>query len=147
MKITWGTGIAIIYSLFVLIMLGFVFASTKQDHSLVSETYYEEDLRYQSKIDEINRTRQLSDSFELDIKQNPASITVVIPKQLNSFKGKITLFHPAYAHLDQVFFLETNASGTQRVPVKNWIRGRWLIKIEGLNEGKSYYQESYHMMP
>jgi hypothetical protein len=43
--------------------------------------------------------------------------------------------------------LETNASGTQRVPVKNWIRGRWLIKIEGLNEGKSYYQESYHMMP
>jgi hypothetical protein len=67
MKISWGTGIAIFYSFFVIAMLVFVYAATNQDISLVSDTYYEEDLSYQVKLDKIQQTNQLMHIFELSI--------------------------------------------------------------------------------
>ena len=67
MKISWGTGIAIFYSFFVIAMLVFVYAATKQDNSLVSDTYYEEDLSYQKKLDKMQRTNQLKHEFVLSI--------------------------------------------------------------------------------
>ena len=80
MKISWGTGIAIFYSFFVISMLVLVYATTKQDISLVSDTYYEEDLSYQKKMDKIQRTNQLKHVFELSIEQNSTVISVTIPE-------------------------------------------------------------------
>jgi hypothetical protein len=147
MKISWGTGIAIFYISFVLVLLGFVFASTKQDHSLVSDTYYEEDLHYQHKMEEMQRTSQLHHAFELAINQYPSSISIIIPKTLTNFKGKMTLFHPAYASLDRTYPIENNTNNPIIVPVRKLKKGRWLVKIEGENEGKQYFHEAYLMAP
>lgn len=147
MKISWGTGIAIFYSFFVIAMLVFVYASTKEDISLVSDTYYEEDLSYQVKLDKIQRTNQLKHVFELSIEQNNAGISVTIPEELPHFKGNMTLFHPAYAMLDQVYPFENNVRNKQFIPVQRLKKGRWLVKIEGENEGKNYYHEAYLLAP
>ena len=147
MKISWGTGIAIFYSFFVIAMLVFVFAATKQDNSLVSDTYYEEDLSYQKKLDKMQRTNQLNHVFELSIEQNSKGISVTIPEELPHFKGNMTLFHPAYASLDQAYPIENNAQHKQIIPVEKLKKGRWLVKIEGENEGKNYYHEAYLIAP
>jgi hypothetical protein len=147
MKISWGTGIAIFYSFFVIAMLVFVYAATNQDISLVSDTYYEEDLGYQMKLDKIQRTNQLKHIFELSIEQNSTGISVTIPEELSHFKGNMTLFHPAYASLDQAYPIENNAQHKQLIPVQRLKKGRWLVKIEGENEGKNYYHEAYLLAP
>ena len=147
MKISWGTGIAIFYSFFVIAMLVFVYASTKEDISLVSDTYYEEDLSYQVKLDKMQRTNQLKHVFELSIEQNNAGISVTIPEELPHFKGNMTLFHPAYAMFDQVYPFENNMQNRQLIPVQRLKKGRWLVKIEGENEGKNYYHEAYLIAP
>lgn len=147
MKISWGTAIAIFYSFFVIAMLVFVFAANKEDISLVSDTYYEEDLSYQLKLDKMKRTKQLQHVFELSIEQNPTGISVTIPEELPHFKGNMTLFHPAYAALDQAYPIENNVENKQIIPVEKLKKGRWLVKIEGENEGKNYYHEAYLMAP
>ena len=147
MKISWGTGIAIFYSFFVIAMLVFVYAATNQDISLVSDTYYEEDLGYQMKLDKIQRTNQLKHIFELSIEQNSTGISVTIPEELSHFKGNMTLFHPAYASLDQAYPIESNTQHKQFIPVQRLKKGRWLVKIEGENEGKNYYHEAYLLAP
>ena len=147
MKISWGTGIAIFYSFFVIAMLVFVFAATKQDISLVSDTYYEEDLSYQKKLDKMQRTNLLHHVFELSIEQNARGISVTIPEELPYFKGNMTLFHPAYASLDQAYPIKNNAQHKQIIPVEKLKKGRWLVKIEGENEGKIYFHETYLMAP
>ena len=147
MKISWGTGIAIFYSFFVIAMLVFVYASTKEDISLVSDTYYEEDLSYQVKLDKMQRTNQLKHVFELSIEQNNAGISVTIPEELPHFWGNMTLFHPAYAMFDQVYPFENNMQNRQLIPVQRLKKGRWLVKIEGENEGKNYYHEAYLLAP
>lgn len=147
MKISWGTAIAIFYSFFVIAMLVFVFAANKEDISLVSDTYYEEDLSYQLKLDKMKRTNQLQHVFELSIEQNPTGISVTIPEELPHFKGNMTIFHPAYASLDQAYPIENNAEHKQIIPVEKLKKGRWLVKIEGENEGKIYFHETYLMAP
>ena len=147
MKISWGTAIAIFYSFFVIAMLVFVFAANKEDISLVSDTYYEEDLSYQLKLDKMKRTKQLQHVFELSIEQNSTGISVTIPEELPHFKGNMTLFHPAYAALDQAYPIENNVENKQIIPVEKLKKGRWLVKIEGENEGKNYYHEAYLMAP
>jgi hypothetical protein len=147
MKISWGTGIAIFYIFFVIAMLVFVYAATKQDISLVSDTYYEEDLSYQVKLDKIQRTNQLKHKFELSIEQNSTGISVTIPEELSHFKGNMTLFHPAYAMLDQIYPIESNTQHKQFILVQRLKKGRWLVKIEGKNEGKNYYHEAYLLAP
>jgi hypothetical protein len=147
MKISWGTAIAIFYSFFVIAMLVFVFAANKEDISLVSDTYYEEDLSYQLKLDKMKRTNQLQHVFELSIEQNPTGISVTIPEELPHFKGNMTLFHPAYAALDQAYPIENNVENKQIIPVEKLKKGRWLVKIEGENEGKNYYHEAYLIAP
>ena len=147
MKISWGTAIAIFYSFFVIAMLVFVFAANKEDISLVSDTYYEEDLSYQLKLDKMKRTKQLQHVFELSIEQNSTGISVTIPEELPHFKGNMTLFHPAYAALDQAYPIENNMENKQIIPVEKLKKGRWLVKIEGENEGKNYYHEAYLMAP
>ena len=147
MKISWGTAIAIFYSFFVIAMLVFVFAANKEDISLVSDTYYEEDLSYQLKLDKMKRTKELHHVFELSIEQNSKGISVTIPKELPHFKGNMTLFHPAYASLDQAYPIENNAQHKQIIPVEKLKKGRWLVKIEGENEGKIYFHETYLMAP
>ena len=147
MKISWGTAIAIFYSFFVIAMLVFVFAANKEDISLVSDTYYEEDLSYQLKLDKMKRTKQLQHVFELSIEQNPTGISVTIPEELPHFKGNMTIFHPAYASLDQAYPIENNAQHKQIIPVEKLKKGQWLVKIEGENEGKIYFHETYLMAP
>ena len=147
MKISWGNAIAIFYSFFVIAMLVFVFAANKEDISLVSDTYYEEDLSYQLKLDKMKRTNELHHVFELSIEQNPTGISVTIPEELPHFKGNMTLFHPAYASLDQAYPIENNVEHKQIIPVEKLKKGRWLVKIEGENEGKNYYHEAYLIAP
>lgn len=147
MKISWGTGIALFYSLFVIVLLGFVYASTQQDISLVSDTYYEEDLNYQKKMDKISEMKSLKEDFQLSFIQDASSISILYPKELTHFKGKMTLFHPAYSNLDQTYWIENNLSFNQMVNFDKPTKGRWLVKIEGENEGKSYFHETYLMAP
>jgi nitrogen fixation protein FixH len=85
--------------------------------------------------------------FELSIEQNSTSISVTIPEELSHFKGNMTLFHPAYAILDQTYPIESNTQHKQFIPVQRLKKGRWLVKIDGENEGKNYYHEAYLLAP
>lgn len=143
MKISWGVGIAIFYSLFVLVLLGFVYASTQQDNSLVSENYYEEDLNYQKKMDKIKNTRSLKNDFQIAFIPNTSSISVIFPIELIHFKGTMTLFHPAYSQLDQSYNIGNEQQMELIIPLKKLAKGRWIVKIDGKNEGKGYFYESY----
>jgi hypothetical protein len=50
-KFSWGYGIAAAYILFALSMIAFVWVASQQKYDLVSETYYDDAVNYQEKID------------------------------------------------------------------------------------------------
>ena len=57
MKLNWGWGIALAYSIFALSLLGFLVFALRQDNSLVVEDYYQQDLDYQQRKDKVRNYR------------------------------------------------------------------------------------------
>ena len=76
MKINWGTGIAIFFSVFVLSLVYQVYRSTQYDHSLVSDQYYADDLRYQEHYDKLANAQSLEK--DLQIRQPKPGETIEI---------------------------------------------------------------------
>ena len=64
MKISWGTGIAATYIIFVLATLGMTYAMMTKNVDLVSTNYYEKEIKYQEQIDKINNTSGLNDKLK-----------------------------------------------------------------------------------
>ncbi|MBK8496783.1 MAG: FixH family protein [Chitinophagaceae bacterium] len=64
----WGTKILIVYVAFISGVLYMVFKSSSQKSDLVTADYYAKELRYQEKIDEMNRVVDLRAPVEYEIR-------------------------------------------------------------------------------
>ena len=63
MKFNWGTGIALVYGAFALIMVGVVIRSRQYDPGLVSKDYYNLDLNYQEHFDKKQNAANLAQAL------------------------------------------------------------------------------------
>ncbi|MGB1317661.1 MAG: FixH family protein, partial [Flavobacteriales bacterium] len=54
----WGWGISIFYGSFVVFMLGMVTLAFQQDFDLVADDYYEQEIAYQGRIDQMNNAAE-----------------------------------------------------------------------------------------
>jgi hypothetical protein len=91
----WGTKILLVYIAFIAGILFMVFKSSTQNNDLVTTDYYEKELKYQDKIDEIKRTDALSAPVEYNIKDN--SLSIIFPKDFAGKKliGEAVLYCPS----------------------------------------------------
>jgi hypothetical protein len=92
---SWGTKILIVYVAFVLGILFMVYTSATQNTDLVTEDYYNKELKYQDKIDEVKRVAALSAPVECSVKDN--ALTISFPKDFagKQLAGEAVLYCPA----------------------------------------------------
>jgi hypothetical protein len=64
MKLNWGTKIALLYGIFILIVLSMVFVFMTKDVDLVSNKYYDDGINYQEKINDMKRSESLLEEYE-----------------------------------------------------------------------------------
>ena len=81
-SLRWPVGIAVIYIFFMVVVIGVVIFSTYHKVDLVSDDYYEQEMRYQQQIDRIERAGSLSKSVEWIYDQNLQSVTIQFPSEL-----------------------------------------------------------------
>lgn len=80
----WGYKILVVYIVFISGIVFMVIKSSSQKDDLVTTDYYEKELKYQDKIDEMNRVQALSDSVQYEVKDN--ELIIAFPKD---FSGKL----------------------------------------------------------
>ena len=137
MQINWGVKIIIVYSVFVVFMLGMVYMCTRQHFDLVSSDYYAQELKYQQVIDGTKNTSELEDAIV--IKQSPTSIDIVLPASQKSIEnGKAFFYRPSDASKD---FTEAFTSNTFRVDRSRLIAGVYKVKITWTESGKNFFDE------
>ena len=142
MKISWGTGIAIFYSCFVVAMVSMVIMSAQNKSDLVQENYYDKDLNYEAfRVKRQNATRmpkQIGIKFVRADKQ----IYIQLPKEMNNATGKVSMFRPSNKSMDNTFDLKVNAEGRMNIPVANtFAEGLWTVQVDWISGGKNYYAE------
>ena len=141
MKFNWGTGIALFYTLFVLVLVFAVIKSTGVDHSLVTEDYYQKDLEYQSQIDREVNTQALEEDLKITFSDPERTIRLQFPGNLGDVKGTALFFRPSNKALDFEVPIQPNDTGQQLIPTKGMLPGLWKVKVNWNAGGKEYYKE------
>jgi hypothetical protein len=137
MRINWGVKIIIVYSVFVLFMLGMVYMCTRQHFDLVSSDYYAQELKYQQVIDGTKNTSELEEPIV--IKQSSNSIDIALPASQKSIEnGKAFFYRPSDASKD---FTEAFTSNNFRVDKSKLIAGLYKVKITWTESGKDFFDE------
>ena len=140
MKINWGYKIIIVYSVFVIGMLTLVFLASKENKDLVSENYYEEEIKYQHIIDESANTASLSSAPVINRNKNMVYIT--FPEEFTNEKtdGEWVLYYAADKSKDIQGKLNV-INGKYSIELPDFATGTYQLKLNWRAAEKNYYFE------
>jgi hypothetical protein len=141
MKFNWGTGIDLVYSLFVLALVVTVIRSTQYDNSLVSDHYYADDLAYQRHYDKLVNSQRLADDLTIGQNSGKTAVELQFPAGAGRVNGQIHFFCPSDSRQDFRVSIRTNAELRQVVSTHGLKAGLWRVKVDWSAGGKGYYKE------
>ncbi len=141
LKINWGAKIALLYGGFVVLIMALVIGSMKQDISLVSDDYYEQELAYQDVIDASKNQATLSEPVRIQTEE--ANVAIQFPKEMEAVAKNGSVYF--YSPINKLWDYKTTFSNTEnRIAVsrKELTNTRYVVKLTWEADGKKYYQES-----
>jgi hypothetical protein len=141
MKFHWGTGILITIILFILAVVAFYIWSLNLDINLVEDNYYEKELAYQDKIDRIENTKSLPGTISLNLSNEILTISFPDSLKMKNAEGHILFYRPSDPGKDFSVPLQVNDSSIQVIDARRLDKGRYVIKIDWMMDGKGYYFE------
>jgi hypothetical protein len=138
---SWSYRITILYVGFVVLIISMVVLAMRQNVDLVAKDYYDQELKYQNKIDVINRTRELSESLSWEVKQGELSLKFPSQFKGEQIKGSIYFFRPSNAVLDQAIAITTDTSGIQSISTRELMKGVYKMQVSWSVNDTTYYNE------
>lgn len=137
----WGTKIACLYLGFITLIITMVSLTMREKIELETPDYYEQELKFQDKIDKIDRTRKLNSSLQWSI--NTRQLTLKFPKELKGQRigGTIHFICPSDAKSDKNFNISTDTT-LNRIVSLNGIKNRvYKIQVDWKAGNAEYYNE------
>lgn len=140
-KFNWGTGILIVFIIFMVSVLTQVFFYMNTNVDLVTDNYYERELAYQDHIIKVKNTENLSE--QIIIKNSSGELNVNFPQGYSAekIKGSILFYRPSDPSKDITLNLKLDDQNTQKIKTSNFINGYWKIKLNWEYGSDSYYHE------
>lgn len=140
-RISWGTGIALLYIGFVVGMLTLVIMSMNQRVDLVSDDYYAQELGFQKKIDKIQRAKALAEPLRWEV--NGEELTIRYPASINraELSGKVIFYCPSDNRKDSEFTILPNAQNQQIIPLSKLQSGRYKLQFDWKKGETTFWDE------
>ena len=133
-KFNWGHGITLFYILFVGVIFTALFASMRVDHGLVRDDYYQLDLQYQERYDEIENANHTK-TPDIYVNQEERFLSINFG-ETGSIQGEALFYRPSDKKED--FKASIHASHFE-MNTSNMIDGRWVVKLHWTANGLNYY--------
>jgi hypothetical protein len=137
--LNWGWGIAIVYGLFLILVIGSAIFTANLDYFLVSDNYYQEGIDFQDQIEKKLRTSHLLESVNWQYDSNSQNVIFKYPQNLSS--GKIVFYRPSNSNFDKYVKIENDDNNQQVINIRNWQKGFWKIKVDWQTNDEMYYNE------
>ena len=118
---------------------GLVFICVRQDNALVSQHYYQDELKYGEKIQQKMNTRELAVQPSVSITSN--QLKVFFPMMDEIEKGELKLIRPSNEKLDQRFEFHNALTGEQSFSLEHTERGLYRVSLTWSMKGRDYYFE------
>ena len=137
----WGKSIVLAFVLFAVFIGVLVTVCVRQDVSLVSKTYYQEELDFQAQLDREQNTAVLIDRPAIQVGEGQSlKITFAGFSQLE--KGRLSLYSPSDATQDKTFALQPTSSTDQIFPIGNLKKGKYIARMTWTMHDKEFYYET-----
>ncbi len=142
LKLHFGHGIAIVYSLFVLGMVTAVIRSTHHNPGLVDKNYYQLDINYQKHLEKRQHATALAQKPTVVFDNEKQKFAIQFPAGQTP-SGKVKFVRPSTPGTDDfVVAISTDAAGKMSVPAEKMTGGRWRVELEWQADGTSYFWET-----
>ena len=140
---SWGVKITLLYSGFVLLIVTMVSMSMSQKVDLVSKDYYEQELQFQDKINQMDRTKALSEQLSWQVQND--ELVLDFPDQFKGQQtsGKIFFFRPSDAGLDKNIKIQADTLNTKGISIKSLKKGLFKMQVNWEVENIQYYNEGF----
>ena len=137
----WGKGITLALIAFAGMMVYFLIRAAGSPTPLVTEKYYEQELKYQQRINNTNRANELSAEVVMQI--SAKRIRLEFPKEIDpgTITGELTLLRPNDPTLDKSIAVTASADGVFEVEGDLLATGRYNALLEWQADGTAYYTE------
>jgi hypothetical protein len=139
----WPYGVILAFVLFISGTIGLVVMACSQKMDLVSSDYYEQEIKFQNHLDQLNRAQDLSANASVVYDTATQSILICLPTAHvhAGVIGNIVLYRPSAAGLDRQLKLELDQEGVQRLATAALVPGLWKVRVSWLSGAKEYLIE------
>ncbi|MEN8137943.1 MAG: FixH family protein [Bacteroidota bacterium] len=141
MKFNWGHGIALFLIVFVVTTVGVVIKISTDDtysHELVSENYYEDELKYQEEIDYVKNASELSSPVRYRATSDGLLISFPKDFSLSEYKGTVKMQRPSNKILDLEIPIVLDENHQMLISRDKALEGKWNLRIEWEASEKKY---------
>lgn len=138
---SWGYKITILYAGFVLLITTMVVASVRQKVDLETDDYYDQELKFQGRIDRIRQTEALKTPLTWEVQ--PGVLKLRFPAQFDGqpVSGSICFFRPSDKALDTNMLLPATSTGAQCISTQRLKKGVYKIQLSWHAANTDYYNE------
>lgn len=140
----WGYKIVVGYSLFVAGMMFLVYKSVNTKTELIDTNYYQEELSYQKRMDENERTKALSGTVQIAVNGDD-QVVITLPQDFadKAVEGTVTLYCPSDDQKDikQSFQLAANVAHVIAVKLGIKNSGLYEVQLSWQANGLTYYHK------
>lgn len=136
----WGNWIVVSFLLFAVFIAVLVTVCVRQDISLVSPDYYQEELVFQDQIERERNTELLAQRPSIKMRDQ-RTIQIDFPQFNEIESGELILFRPSDPALDKKFRIEKTNQSSQQYVVHALQSGMYRARMVWTMAGKEFYFE------
>ena len=129
------------FAIMLLFMSYLVFRCTQNPSIMVSNTYYEDELKYQDLIDA--RTNTAPFDKQIILRKETDSVTLFIPSEINKklTKASLLLYSLTDDNKDRTIEIIKNEPGVYHLDTREWPGGAFRLKLSINTTDQRFYKE------
>ncbi len=140
-KFNWGFGIVVSFIIFGIGTFIMVYISMSTTVDLVTEDYYEKELKYQDHIQLVKSTNALEKPVSIELFDASVKISYPDIADHEKYSGTIYFFRPSNSKGDFVRTVTLDSTRSQFFPLSEFTPGLWRAKISWNVGTLQFYSE------
>ncbi len=129
------------FVLFMMFIGQFIYRSINLPVNLVSDDYYEKELKYQDHIDMVKRSTELNKKIKISYLQQQVIVQIKFPENIKIEKGIVHFYRADDSRLDQKIALKNDKKNTTSISSENLKKGPWIVKLFYQIQSVNYFLE------
>jgi hypothetical protein len=136
----WPLGIILTFVIFISGTAFLIVLAATHSTDLVNENYYEQELRFQTHLDGLQRANRLAQPATVIYAAASKHIALTLPPSHanRSIVGNIELYRPSAAGLDRQIEFKPDTSGVQLFDATDMQSGLWKVRVTWTVDGQEF---------